>query len=217
MMADQRSMGAGTGMEHRTKRGRALGFFAIGWALATACCGFPGIAGASTPPNRLTGFGAPLKRFAAEHPPTSRYLGAKSFGPLIASPSGPVPEFTIDGFAGSLMTNFLRSLPENTSNSRALTMIKTQLPPDAVMTSQFGADSNASTAIPLTQSGPPGVSCEIVAYHSATLARLQIGNDGDMFVELAYDGSDLAPTWKPTNVNTASYELGSASPDDITC
>jgi hypothetical protein len=188
-------------------------------AVATVCCGFAGVAGASTPPNRLTGFGAPVKRFAAEHPPTSKYLGAKSFGPIIASPSGPVPEFTMDGGFDDvpLMTDYLRSLPENTPNAQALTMIKTQLPPDAVMTSQFGADSNTSTGIPLDQPGPPGVSCEIVAYHSATLARLQIGNDGDMFVELAYDGADLAPTWKPANVNTATYEVGSPSPDSVTC
>jgi hypothetical protein len=61
------------------------------------------------------------------------------------------------------------------------------------------------------------VSCEIVDFQSATLTRLGIGNGGNMYVELAYDGSGLAPTWKPSNVNTATYVLGSASPGDTTC
>jgi hypothetical protein len=174
------------------------------------------MAATKPPVNRLTGYGAPVKRFAAEHPPTSKYMGARSFGPLFASPSGLVPEFTMQGFVGSTMTSYIRSLPENTPAGQALTMIKSQLPPDAVMTGQFAADSNISVSIPLNQSGPPGSSCEIVAYDSATLARLGIGN-GPMYVELAYDGSDLAPTWKPSNVNTATYEVGSASPDSVTC
>jgi hypothetical protein len=201
------------GRAHRRKRGKALRFIAFGMAVATVSCGLSGIASASTPPNRLTGFGAPVKRFAAEHPPTSRYLGAKSFGPLIASPSGPVPEFTIDGFAGSVMSNYLRTLPENTPNAVALRLIKSQLPPDAIETGQFAIDNNSTGTIPLDQTGPIGTSCEIVAYTSAALARLGIGN-GPMYVELAYDGPELAPTWKPSNVNTASYEVGSASPDD---
>jgi hypothetical protein len=203
-------------MAQRRKRGEAPRVFAIGLAVATVSCGFSGIAtAASAPTNRLTGFGAPVKRFAAEHPPTSRYLGAKAFGPKIASPSGPVPEFVMGGLAGaSQMTSYIRSLPENTPNAQALTMIKSQLPRDAIMTGRFATDSTAG--IPLTQSGPPGTSCEIVAYRSALLAQLGIGT-GDMYVELAYDGSDLEPTWKPSNVNTASYEVGSASPDDITC
>jgi len=123
----------------------------------------------------------------------------------------------MQGFAGSQMTSYIRSLPENTPNAVALTMMKTQLPPDAVMTGQFATDSSTGTAIPLAQSGPPGVSCEIVAYYSATIARLGIDN-GDMYVELAYDDADGAPTWKPADANTVSYLAGPAgTPDSVNC
>jgi len=55
------------GMAHRAKIGNARRLLALGVAVATACCGLAGVASASTPPNSLTGFGAPVKKFAAEH------------------------------------------------------------------------------------------------------------------------------------------------------
>jgi hypothetical protein len=168
------------------------------------------------PANHLTGYGAPIKRFSAEHQPRNRYEGAPAFGPEFSSPSGPVPEFILSFPDLPTMTNYIRAIAENTPADQALTMARTQLPTDSTLTGQFALDNTTAATVPLTQPGPAGTSCEIVNVHSATLARV-IGFGGDVYVELAYDDADGAPTWKPSNVNTVSYELGSGSADSVTC
>ncbi len=201
-------------------RSRALGTAALVLGTILALTPITDVAGAATKPkgapNSLTGYGAPVKRFEAEHPPTGKYEGAP-FGRVFASPEGPVREFILQSPSLPLMTFYIRSIPENTPAAKALSIARTELPSDSIVTGQF-VSNNIVTSGPRPPGyiGPSGQSCEVVDFHSPTLARF-VGSNGDMYIELAYEDAHAAPTWRPTNVNTVSYKLGPGLPGTVTC
>jgi hypothetical protein len=152
----------------------------------------------------ITGFGATLQAFRSAHgPQDANYEGLPAFGPVVQTPGGPTPQF-IDEGSGSPVDLVIESVPDGTSLAGAKADALELLPADTI---------SRSFVIATTQGGANnGQTCAFWNLSSSTLDAAGISNSGTVTVETAYDNSDGAPSWQPSNVNTLTFEPGVSTP-----
>lgn len=142
----------------------------------------------------------------ATHEQDPDYDGMPAYGPLVATPEGPTPQYIDVQLSGNRVSEFIESIPEGSSLAEAKALILPNLPPDAVAQS-FLIDTTGS---------PDGQSCAFWNFISATMATdANDGFTGAIEVELAYDDSAGAPFWEPNNINTLSFVEGLATSTDV--
>jgi hypothetical protein len=153
----------------------------------------------------LTGFGATLANWNATHSKDADYEGEPAYGPIISTPEGPTPQF-INVMAGSgHISQYIESLPDDTSLAAAKTAVLANLPADAVARSLNL--SNTAAAAGQTSS------CAFWNLSSAQLGEA-VGSPL-VSIEMAYDDSNGAPYWRPNDVNTLSFIFGRGLTTDV--
>jgi hypothetical protein len=160
----------------------------IGLTLALAACS----AKVTIP---ITGYGATLSEWTATHIQDKNYDLAPAYGPIIQSPGGPTPQFIAVRDDGQRIIQFIEVLPEGTSLATAKLFTLAQLPADSVRGAFAISDQNGS--------------CGFWNLRSATLAAVGAGGyNGEVSVEMAYDDSNGAPTYRPSDINTITIGVG---------
>jgi hypothetical protein len=143
----------------------------------------------------ITGYGATLSEWTATHIQDKNYDMAPAYGPNIQSPEGPTPQFIAVRNDGQRIFSFIEVLPEGTSLATAQSLTLTQLPADTARGAFAISDQNGS--------------CGFWNLSSATLAAVGAGGyNGEVVVEMAYDDSNGAPTYRPSDINTITIEVG---------
>jgi hypothetical protein len=156
----------------------------------------------------ITGFGATLQAFRSAHgPQDANYGGLPAFGPIVQTPGGPTPQF-IDEGSGSPVDLVIESVPDGTSVAAAKADALELLPADTI---------SRSFVIATTQGGANnGQTCAFWNLSSSALDVAGTSYNGTITIEMAYDNSDGAPSWQPSNVNTLTFEPG-VSTSTSTC
>jgi outer membrane murein-binding lipoprotein Lpp len=154
-------------------------------------------------PASWNGFESTTAAFAAANPPTSTYDTFPAYGPTVASPIGPSPEFVAEIISNRRIIQLLQSLPADTSISAARAEAMSLMPADTKLVSFLVA--------PASDNG----GCAFLNLRSGELAPL--GRYGFVTVELAYDNQNGAPSYVPSNVNTATYEQGTNTANSASC
>lgn len=147
------------------------------------------------PTPAITGYGATLAEWKATHARDKDYLGLPAYGPSVQTPGGPTPQYVGVQDDGQRIIEFIESLPEGTSLAEAQTDTLAQLP-----------SNTAPGALDISnQNG----SCDFWNLDSPTLAAVGAGgNNGEVVVEMAYDDANGEPTYKPSDINTITIEVG---------
>jgi len=107
--------------------------------------------------------------------------------------------------AGNRISKYIEVLPDGTSLAAAKTAVLTNLPSDAVAQS-LNVSHTASTQGQTS-------SCAFWNLSSAKLGKAT-GSSG-VSVEMAYDDSSGAPSWRPNNVNTLTFDIGVGLSTDV--
>ena len=152
-------------------------------------------ASTAPPTPAITGYGATLAEWKATHVRDKNYLGFPAYGPIVQTPSGPTPQYIEVQDNGQRVNQFIESLPEGTSLAEAQTDTLAQLP-----------GNTAPGALDISnQNG----SCAFWSLTSPTLAAAGAGGDnGEVVVEMAYDDANGEPTYRPSDINTITIEVG---------
>ena len=136
----------------------------------------------------VTGYGATIAAWNAHHRRDSAYDGLPAYGPRISTPQGPRPRYFDVQNDGQHITQFTEVLPGGTSLITAKTEVLRNLPSDAVPRALDISGSNGS--------------CAFWNLTSATV--------GPVVIEMAYEDENGISSWRPNNVNTLSYKMGSS-------
>jgi len=157
-----------------------------------------GAATTSTVPSGLTEYGATIAAWNATHTKDRDYEGLPAYGPTIATPEGPTPQFIDVTSDGKQIIKYIEVLPDNTSLAEAEAAVMADLPSDAIAQSL-----NISHTSSLYSSAS---SCAFWNLSSATLGHDTISPLVE--VEMAYDDSAGAPFWRTNDVNTLTFIFG---------
>lgn len=172
---------------------------------ATGNTGTAATATTSTVPSGLTGYGATIAAWNATHTKDPDYEGLMAYGPTIATPEGPTPQFIDVTSDGQRIIKYIEVLPDGTSLDEAQTAVRVDLPSDAVAQSL----NISHTAAALGQTS----SCAFWNLSSATLGSDTISPYVE--VEMSYNDSVGAPYWRPNNVNTLTFIFGRGLTTDV--
>jgi hypothetical protein len=147
-------------------------------------------------PPTITGYGATLSDWKATHTRDSDYESLPAYGPTIQTPGGPTPQFIEVQDDGQRIIQFIESLPEETSLADAQKDTLAQLPTDTVPGPFDVSNQNGS--------------CAFWNLTSPALAAVGAGGGGigAVVVEMAYDDSNGEPTYRPSDINTITIEIG---------
>jgi len=157
--------------------------------LAAAC-------GGSSPTSSLTGFGATIAAWNSAHPKGSVYAGLLAYGPTVATPQGPMPQFNGVQLQSGRVSQYTEVLRNGTPLAAAKKAALANLPSSAV----------AKSFIVTT-------SCAFWNFTS-TAVNDAVGSP-QVAVELAYDDASGSPYWMPGNVNTLTFQTGKGSSSDV--
>ena len=143
----------------------------------------------------LSGYGATIVAWDKFHSSDPKYEGFPAYGPIISTPEGPTPQFIEVQNDGTNITQFIEVLPDGTSLASAKQIVLESLPFDAVAQSFDVSYQDGS--------------CGFWNLISQSLvAAGQGGANGSVSIEMAYDDSNGAPHYEPSNVNTLTFEAG---------
>jgi len=177
---------------------------------ATGSTGSTGNTGAgtgatTTAPSGLTGYGATIADWNATHTKDPNYEGLPAYGPTVQTPEGPTPQFIDVTSDGKQIIKFIEALPDNTPLAEAQVAVMADLPSDAVAQSL----NISHTAAVVGQTS----SCAFWNLSSAT-----VGADTELpfvEVEMSYNNSVGAPSWRPNDVNTLTFIGGRGLTTDV--
>ncbi len=158
-----------------------------------------------SPTASITGYGATLSVWTRAHPRNGSYQGLPSYGPTVTTPEGPTPQFITLNASGGWVNFFIESIPAMT-----ITAAKAQvmdLLPSATVVDSFVVAHDTT-----------GDSCAFWNLASPTLAGAGRGGvNGEVVVEMGYDDTAGAPSYRPDEINTLSFEEGANPTPTGTC
>jgi len=151
-------------------------------ALLVSACGSSG--------PELTGFGATLATWNAAHHEDRDDAGLRAYGPSVATPQGPMPQFVEVMPVDGRVTQYVEVLRIGTSLADAKEAVLLNLP-STIRTVSFIVTA----------------SC---AFWNLTSPDLKTATGSpSVMVEMAHDDS-LGTSWQPGGVNTLTFNTGRA-------